>query len=210
MMKHDLKNYEAVIFDLGGVVLDIDYHKTVEAFRDLGLKDFDVMYSQASQTGLFDQLETGLISSQSFVNQLKPYLPKGTSPNQIVHAWNAMILDFPLENLLFLQELKENQSIYLLSNTNEIHVQCFHRKLHQKIAKAHLSSYFHKVYFSNEIGLRKPQEETFSFVCSENNLTPNRTLFIDDSIQHIDGAHKIGLQTIHYQSKSKLKDFFSY
>jgi glucose-1-phosphatase len=208
-MKTELKRYDAVIFDLGGVILNIDYHKTIEAFQKLGLKDFDKMYSQASQAGLFDLLETGKISAQSFINQLLPYLPLGTSPNHVVEAWNAMLLDFPKENLQFLEELKKQMPIYLLSNTNEIHISAFHRKLKNEFGKSHLEVYFEKAYFSNEIQMRKPTIEIFEFVCTENKLNISNTLFIDDSIQHIEGASKFGLQTFHYSFKEKLTKIFS-
>lgn len=207
-MKRSLAIYDAIIFDLGGVILNIDYHKTVKAFQKLGLKEFDSMYSQAAQSGLFDLFETGQISAQSFINQLLPYLPIGTSPNQVVEAWNAMLLDFPSENLQFLEVLKVQKPIYLLSNTNEIHISAFHRKLKNDFGKAHLDSYFNKVYFSNEIQMRKPNSEIFEFVCEDNQLNMNNTLFIDDSVQHIEGASKLGLQTIHYTFKENLAKIF--
>lgn len=203
-MKIDLRHYDAIIFDLGGVILTIDYDKTVEAFDKLGLKAFDKMYSQATQSGLFDLFETGQVSAQSFINQLLPYLPVGTSPNHVVEAWNAMLLDFPPENLQFLEDLNQHKPIYLLSNTNEIHVKAFHRKLKHVSGKTHLESYFHKVYFSNEVQLRKPNIEVFDFVCSQNKLNINKTLFIDDSEQHLIGARKLGLQTLHYNFKETL------
>jgi len=90
---------EAIIFDLGGVILNLNYQLTIEAFKSLGIEDFDKMYSQAKQNDLFDRFEIGQISSQYFINSLLPFLPNGTSPNKVVNAWNAMILDFPQERL---------------------------------------------------------------------------------------------------------------
>ena len=203
-----MENFDAIIFDLGGVILNIDYNKTCLAFEDLGLKNFSDLYSQASQSGLFDRFETGQISTQFFINELLPYLPKGTSANELVHAWNAMILDFPDENLALLQRLRKKKKIFLLSNTNEIHIQCFHRKLAQKTNFQHLNSYFDFVYFSNEINMRKPDESIFEFVCQQQKLHPEKTLFIDDSIQHVEGAKKMGLQTYHLTNSESIISLF--
>ncbi|MES2588287.1 MAG: HAD-IA family hydrolase [Bacteroidota bacterium] len=209
MHKKDyFSNFEAIIFDLGGVILNIDYSKTVKAFQDLGLENFESIYSQANQSGLFDKFEIGAISPQSFVNELLPYLPKGTSANQVVSAWNEIILDFPIENLELLKRLKNEKPTFLLSNTNEIHIQCFNRKLKEVSTENSLHNFFHQTYFSNEIALRKPNKEVFEFVCRENNLIPEKTLFIDDSIQHIEGAKAFGLNVYHLQKGEKITDLF--
>jgi FMN phosphatase YigB (HAD superfamily) len=203
-----LNHFDNIIFDLGGVILNIDYHKTAQAFQNLGLENFDEIYSQAQQSGLFDDFETGKISGQYFINQLLKFLPKNVSPNEVVAAWNAMILDFPLENLNLLRQLKISKNCVLLSNTNEIHVQCFNRKLKDICSEENLHPFFKKVYFSHEIGQRKPHISTFDFVCRENNFIPEQTVFIDDSFQHIEGANKMGLKTYFLQKGDKLVDLF--
>lgn len=202
------EDFDAIIFDLGGVILNIDYNKSAEAFQKLGLTNFDELYSQANQSHLFDKLETGMISAEYFINELLAYLPAGTSGNQVVSAWNAMILDLPEENLNLMKKLKEKKQIFLLSNTNEIHLQHFNRILRTHFSEDSLHPYFHQTYFSNEIKLRKPHPETFLFICEQNNLIPKRTLFIDDSIQHIEGAKAIGLKTHHLQKGEKITALF--
>ncbi len=206
--KDYFSSFDAIIFDLGGVILNINYNLTAKAFQDLGLKDFDAIYSQATQSGLFDKLETGVISAPYFVNELLPFLPKGTSANQIVAAWNAMIIDFPKENLELIQKLKTEKPTFLLSNTNEIHIQQFNRKLKNVSEESSLHNFFQEVYFSNEIKMRKPNAEIFEFVCQKNNLIPEKTLFIDDSIQHIEGAQRIGLNVYHLTNGEKITDLF--
>src|SRR5690606_30681282 len=128
---------------------NLDYSLTTQAFQDLGLTNFEEMYSQAAQTGLFDRFEKGLCSPSYFVNALLDYMPAGTTPNQVVAAWNAMILEFPMENIDLLRTLKEKYRIFLLSNTNEIHIQYFNRKLSQLVSEKDLTPFFEKVYFSS-------------------------------------------------------------
>ena len=87
--------FSTVLFDLGGVLIRLDYQRTITAFKQLGISNFDELYTQANQQQLFDLFETGMISPQRFINQLLDFLPNGASPNQVVNAWNAMILDVP-------------------------------------------------------------------------------------------------------------------
>jgi putative hydrolase of the HAD superfamily len=203
-----MENIDAIIFDLGGVLIDIDYTKTRQAFENLGISNFNELYSQANQQDLFDRFEIGQISGQHFINSLLNYFTEPISPNKVVHAWNAMLLDFKLDKLTLLEKLAAKYPLFLLSNTNELHVPIVRQRLSKLTAKP-LEAYFSKVYFSHDLGLRKPNSEIFEFVCSENNLNPSTTLFIDDSIQHIEGAKKCGLQTIHLTPDKDLLAYFS-
>lgn len=204
-MKNSL---DAVIFDFGGVIINIDYQATIDAFLDMGIPNFDALYSQAAQSDLFDAIETGRISAQHFVNGLLELLPKGISPNRVVHAWNAMILDIPPHRIQFLESLRENHPIYLLSNTNEIHIAKALREWSKSSDKS-IHEVFNHVYLSNEMNMRKPDSEIFLRVCEEQNLRPERTLFIDDSIQHIEGAASVGLQTYHLQPGEEIHEILS-
>jgi putative hydrolase of the HAD superfamily len=200
--------YSAVIFDLGGVLINLDYQKTIRAFQELGVSNFEEMYSQASQTNLFNDFETGKVSAQRFVNALLDYVPAGTSPNKIVQAWNAMILDVPLDRLKLLQQLHEKLPVFLLSNTNSLHVPVVRREW-AKSTEMPMEAYFKKIYFSHEINRRKPHQEVFDFVCNEQQLDKNSTLFIDDTLQHIEGARSAGIQTFHLTNPNDLFQLFS-
>lgn len=200
--------YEAIVFDLGGVLIDLDYQLTIDAFKKLGISDFDKMYSQAAQNNLFDDFETGQISAQRFINTLLPYLSQGTTPNKVVQAWNAMILSVPPEKIELLEKLRKDYPIYLLSNTNELHVPVVRREW-AKVTDKPMEDFFDHIYFSHEIHLRKPDDAIFEFVCAQQNLLPEKTLFIDDSIQHIKGAENVGLQTYFLENSENLYQFFS-
>jgi HAD superfamily hydrolase (TIGR01509 family) len=200
--------YRAIIFDLGGVLIDIDYQKTIDAFIQLGMVDFKSIYSQSAQQKLFNDFETGQISSQYFINQLLPFLKKGTSPNKVVEAWNAMILNVPIQKIELLEKLKSHYPLFLLSNTNDLHVPVV-RKEWAKVTDKPMESFFNTIYFSHELKQRKPHAEIFENVCEKEDLDPKTTLFIDDSIQHIEGASSVGLQTHHLKHSSDLYQLFS-
>ncbi|MDF3028397.1 MAG: HAD-superfamily hydrolase, subfamily variant 3 [Fluviicola sp.] len=199
---------EAIIFDLGGVLLNLDYDLTEKAFISLGMANFGESYSQLQQTHLFDRFERGEVSSFHFVNQLLDRLPPGTTANQVVHAWDAMILDFPLKRLQFLEELSKKYRIFLLSNTNDLHIDAVRRSLNKSVGHRNLEQYFEKTYFSSAIGMRKPDSSIFEFVCSENKLDPAKTVFIDDSPQHVEGARSIGIEAILLGKNQEISSLF--
>jgi len=185
-----------IIFDLGGVLLNIDYQKTINAFKDLGIENFDLMYSQASQFNLFDDLEVGKINETLFVNKLKRYLPENTEEEQIIKAWNAMLLDFPLERFEMLKKVSLNYKTYLLSNTNIIHLTEYKKYLDSYFGYENFEACFKKVWLSHEIKMRKPHPETFLKLLAQEQMFIEETLFIDDSIQHVEGAKEAGLNAI--------------
>jgi putative hydrolase of the HAD superfamily len=182
-----------IIFDLGGVIIDIDYNLAATAFKKLGIVDFDSFYSKAKQSSLFDEFEKGLISNAEFRTALRQYLPPAISDQQIDDAWNAMLIGIPSHRVDFLKEVAKHYRIFLLSNTNRIHIEAFTQYNDEKFGKGYFESIFEYCYFSSDIAMRKPDAEIFEFVLSENGLRKEETIFIDDSIQHIQGALNTGL-----------------
>jgi len=204
----NLGQFDTIIFDLGGVLIDIDYQATSSAFKLLGVTDFDFHYSQLQQNSLFDAFEKGEISSQFFINKLMDIVPKGVTPNEIVKAWNAMLGDFPAQKIQILNQVRQTHKLILLSNTNEIHMPIVYKNW-EKVSANPFSDAFDRVYLSFEIGKRKPDVETFQWVIEENKLTPEKTLFIEDSPQHIVGAKSAGLRTHFYQNEAEFYALFS-
>ncbi|MBC7866024.1 MAG: HAD family phosphatase [Gloeobacteraceae cyanobacterium ES-bin-316] len=187
-----LKN---IIFDLGGVLLNIDYYITEQAFRDMGFLDFEKMYSQYSADAVFEKLETGDISNESFYNTIIERANSQITREQIALAWNAMLLDFREETLDFLESLGPGYDLYLLSNTNAIHLAAFNEIFFKQTGKTSLNNYFKKAYYSHEVGLRKPNEDIFEFVLKDAGLLAEESLFIDDSYNNIHAAQMLGFTT---------------
>ncbi len=202
------KPLEAIVFDLGGVILNIDYTRTEAAFDRLGFNTFGKSYSQVAQSALFDRFEKGGIQADEFRYQLQELGQFKASEQDIDDAWNAMLLDLPGERLELLSELAAEYSLFLLSNTNIIHITELSNYLTRRFGMSDLSSIFKKEYLSFEIGMRKPDAEIFEWVVKENKLDPAKTLFIDDSIQHIEGAKECGLQTHLLQKNQTILDLF--
>lgn len=190
------KGIRHIIFDLGGVLLNIDYKLTEQAFIDAGITDFAERYSQLKQTELFDKFEIGAASKEEFIEALMKMSSQPLSREQIIKAWNAMLLDFPLRRLQLLQQLRIYHDLFLLSNTNEIHEEAFNAILMSSHRIPNIGVFFDKVYLSHRVGMRKPDKEIFERILDENQLRPECTLFIDDSPQHIAAAKQLGIQTI--------------
>jgi FMN phosphatase YigB (HAD superfamily) len=193
-----LTSIDAIIFDLGGVVLNLDYNKTIDQFKILGKENFEKLYTQSQQDKIFDQFETGKITAQEFRNYMKSFLSEQITDEQIDFAWNAMLLDLPSARIDLLLRLKKEYKIFLFSNTNEIHLDAFQKIIQHQYGDANLlEKVFHQTYYSHLVGARKPNPEAFNKVIGDHNLISQRTLFIDDSIQHIEGASAMGITVRH-------------
>jgi glucose-1-phosphatase len=203
-----MQNIKNIIFDLGNVILNIDYDAPVQAFKKLGIQNFETFFSKAAQTSLADDIETGKISDDDFIEILQKQCKPGTSTLQVIDAWNAIILNFPLKRLQLLQQLQLHYNMYLLSNTNSIHEECYNKLLFTSVGYNTMAVFFDKIYLSHRVGLRKPDTKAWQLILDENNLKPEETLFLDDSPQHIAAAKTLGIQCIHITPDNNMEDVF--
>ena len=176
----------------------------MNAFERIGLNNPEEMFSKKSQSNFFDDFETGKITAQEFRDEVKKLISKPVLDEQIDEAWNAMLLDFPLHRFEFLNAIKAKRRIFLLSNTNEIHMTWFKEYVNKLFGENVFFNLFEVAYLSNEMGMRKPNTEIFHSVVNQNKLAPNETLFIDDSPQHVEGAKKAGLQAYWLQNEEDI------
>jgi len=189
-----------IIFDLGGVILNIDFKQTALAFADLGIGNFNEYYTLQSVSPLFEKLEMGLISPEAFYDEFRELVKLPLNNDQIRLAWNALLLDFPPERIHWLKEIKTRYNIYLLSNTNEIHHNAFTKTFKDQIGDGNFDELFINAYYSYKLGLRKPSKEIYEAVLKKENLKAAETVFIDDSMANIEAAKTTGLQTIYLPS----------
>ena len=194
-----------IIFDLGGVLLDIDYQKAIDAFKNLGIENFEAMFSQFKADELFEKLETGHVNETDFYSAINTRTENQITNEQIDNAWNALILNFRIKSLEVLEKLSAGYKLYLLSNTNSIHLKYFKKKFTKETGKPLLDDYFVKAWYSNEVGLRKPGREIFEFVLHDENLQAAETLFIDDTLVNIETAQKLGFKTHHLSPTEKIE-----
>ena len=179
---------EAIIFDLGDVFLNLNHQASIDAFKKLGLNDWND--DLKAKTISF---EIGKIDELQFMESLQKHIPNAEL-TEIREAWNAIIGDFPLERLEFLEKLQNKYDIFLLSNTNPTHIDRFEHHVGLTFARE-FYAHFNKIYFSYETKVRKPDEAVFNLILKQNNLKPNKTLFVDDTLEHIEVAKGLGINT---------------
>ena len=201
-----MKNIKAIIFDLGGVILNISYQNTIDSFKKLGITNTDDFYSKKTQSHIFNLIETGKITAEQFLNNLQELTDNATIP-EVKDAWNSMLLDFPENRLELLNTLKNEYKLILLSNTNSIHINAISNNLGKTQWKS-FCNLFDKMYLSHEIGVRKPNIEAFQFILKQQKLNPNEVLFIDDSPQHIESAKKLGIICCHLKEGEDITTLF--
>ena len=176
--------------------MNIDFDLTAKSFAALGIAHFNEMYSQKNADQLFRHFEEGKMNEKEFYDAFRKSGNLTLTDDQIKNAWNALLIDYRIPALDTLKKLKHSYKLFLLSNTNFIHQVAFTGIFKDQVKEGFLEDYFDKIYYSHDIGIRKPAKEAFEYVIKENNLSPDETLFIDDSIQNLKPAEELGLQTI--------------
>jgi putative hydrolase of the HAD superfamily len=203
------RSIKNLIFDLGGVILDLSVDATLHSFADLsGIEKRTVKQLFVTSPG-FELYEKGEISDDDFRNFVKD-LYKINASNEVLDAcWNAMLLGIPIKKLQLLETLKTKYNVYLLSNTNNIHLDYVNNTLLPRINCTSLDDFFHQSYYSHLMKKRKPDAEIFEQVLEEGNFLPAETLFLDDNQSNIEGAGKLGIKTIHVTDPDMIFDYFS-
>ncbi len=197
-----------IIFDFGGVVIDIDEQLTINEFAKLGVEDI----SKANSPEFIEivkKFEKGIITPEIFRNKLRDYLDLSATDQEIDDAWNALLFDIPQERLEVIEKVKKNYNIFLLSNSNEIHYDLYLRDLQLRFGYNEFAELFHQAYFSFDLHLSKPNSEIYEFVMYQEGLNPEETLFIDDKPENIEAAKKLGFQTYQLIKPERIRDIFT-
>ncbi len=194
-----------LIFDLGGVVLEIDVQKTLNSFRDMGMRNSDQQFGIGMAAGFFRDHEAGRIGDEEFIEKIRGELTGGYSHQQIIAAWNALILHFPPERIELLKQLGKRYRLFLFSNTNAVHYARFH-EIFTAEHPGKLEDLFEKAYFSHSAGIRKPDLGAYELVINENGLNPAESLFIDDALINVEGAMKAGLKGLYLPAGMSIMD----
>ena len=175
-----------IIFDLGDIFIDIDEKQAQKELKKLGLNKFT---DEMLEVNLL--FEKGLISTKDFLKFYRKQF-SAKSEEDLIKIWNSILIDFPIHRLLFIEKIQNKVKLFLLSNTNELHINHFKEQVGYDFYSRFYNC-FEKVYYSNEIKLRKPDPEVFQFILNENDLNSNETLFVDDKVENTDSAKILGI-----------------
>lgn len=196
-----------VIFDLGVVLLEVNYKNTIEAFSSLGLERPEEAFSKQKQDEFFRRYERGQMSESEFLNGLSARIG-GAEKKKLKDAWCAMLGELPQEKYDFIRELKlkSRYRLFILSNTNYTHQVWFEKKIHEQYNWKDFSDCFEFIGYSHQINQRKPDKAAFKYLLEKFDLHPEETLFIDDTLEHVESARKLGILAIHYRDGDNLSE----
>lgn len=208
MEKPDLTKIKNIIFDFGNVLLNIDPRLTQEAFSNIGIKPGVDFWGSRSSAELLLNLEKGLISPENFRKGALEKLIEGTTNEEVDKAWNALLLDLPSRRVELVKNLAQKYRVFLLSNSNQIHYDYYIHEFESKFGFS-FSILFEKTWFSHNLGMVKPDPEIFKFVLRDAGLQPQETLFIDDTLMHVEAARKLQINAWHLEAGTEVCDLFS-
>ena len=202
---NEIKN---IIFDFGGVIINIDPDAVRKRMAEKGIPNVDELHRQMFEAKLYHKLETGAISPDEFRSAIKNIVNLPLTDKEIDDAWNAMILDIPRERIKFMTRLKSKYRLYLLSNTNSIHYDYYDRYFQDNYDYPSLNTFFTKAWYSYLMGIRKPDPEIFRMALEDGQLNPAETVFIDDLLENVESAASLGIIPSHLSPGKEIMDLF--
>jgi FMN phosphatase YigB (HAD superfamily) len=201
-MKH-FRNISTLIFDFGGVLIDLDMNQSILNFKKLGVENVEKYLSNFGQLGFFMQLEKGKISAEEFRREIRKMTPKAITDSEIDDAWNAFLVRIPSEKLDIVYELRKKYRVIMLSNTNAIHFP-YAEQTFFSYKNRSIDEYFDKCYRSYDMKMAKPDAEIFEAILSREQVAANQCLLLDDGPKNIEQAQKLGFQTYFVDPKEDL------
>ena len=185
-----------LVFDLGGVLLDIDFKRTFDGFNDLGMHKASELNDHPDVLGLFMALERGERSPENFRKRFRVLTGFGGCDNDLDTAFNALLVGFVPERVARVQELSKNFNTYILSNTNAIHCEHYNKMLFDTMVIKNLDHLVKKAYYSHDLGSRKPEKEIYLRMLEDSGIRAGESLFIDDRQENLDAARKVGFEVM--------------
>ena len=204
-MSAKIKN---IIFDLGGVILDIDENIVYKELEKMGINVSELSHSKEFMD-IFSKFDIGVYTAPTFRKKIKALLGQEKMTDQKFDAiWNAMLLDIPRERIEAIEKVKKHYKIFLMSNSNVIHYDLYVRDLQLRFGYNEFDELFNKSYFSFAEHLEKPDPRFFELILDHEGLIPEETLFIDDTETNIKVAKKLGIRTYHISRDELVRNLF--
>lgn len=191
MKLKSFKGIDTFLFDLGGVIIDIDVQVAISRFSELGFVGIEEQITQSHHKGLFKAFERGDIDERGFIDSINKQVDQPLSDEAIIEAWNSILRTFPVERVHILEQLHQTYPTYILSNTNGIHLRKFSK---MATGYQHIEELFSDAFYSFQLGCSKPERCAFEKVIELSGLNPQSTLFLDDSEKNLEVAAELGFK----------------
>lgn len=206
----ELKNIKALIFDLGGVLIDLDIAATSRKFAFMANKPVAEVENLAGGQTFFADYEMGKIDDAAFRTQIREMLKIFNSDEEIDAAWNKMIKSIKRERLALVGKINRQYPCFVMSNINDIHLRYVMPMADDASPSGSFQGLFKQMYFSQKLGVAKPDPAAWQPILEEHQLDPATTLFIDDKLENIEGAAKLGIQGYHNQEVDDWMSLFQH
>lgn len=204
-MSHIPDHITTLIFDLGGVIVDLEPERTLTTFATLANRSVNEITAMYTMHPCFYAFETGRVGEEEFRSEVREIFKINANDTEIDRCWNAMLLGIPSEKLTMLTRLKKQFTTLILSNTNSIHLSY----INEVILKGQsLGAYVHHAHYSHRLGMRKPEREIFEYVLNAHSLIPDQTFFMDDNADNINAAKALGLSAMLIEHPERVTDLY--
>ena len=201
------KNIKNIVFDLGGVLVDLDFKAAINGLQKAGFANVKEQLQTLHQGGIFQKFELGEMSADEFRTAIRENSTVELTDEEVDNLWTAMLLEIPREKLELILDLRGKYMVYLLSNTNSIHWDYVCKNAFN-YRGFRVKDYFEETFLSYEMHLAKPNKAIFEKVLQDANLLPEETLFIDDSEANCKAAEEVGIHAHHYHIGDDLSKVF--
>jgi putative hydrolase of the HAD superfamily len=206
-----MKNWpdvDFVIFDLGNVLIDIDYSRAMNLMKEALPTVLHHRVDTCYAAEFHKAYERGEIDSSSFRNAFRDYFEQSWSDAEVDYLWNSLLGELPAYRLDLVRRLKSTYQVGILSNTNEIHVDAVHALLQAEHGMPNFYPLFDRVFYSQEMGLAKPSAAIYQQLLLDLDTLPSRVLFFDDLLANVEGAAAVGIQAVQVTGPNTIFDFF--
>ena len=205
----DFSNIKNIIFDLGDVIINISPQRCIQAFVDISPElDIDFVRNQFNEKQIFEKYESGFINNEDFIKLVKEAIQVyDISDEDIIIAWQQILLDIPKKRIELLQKLRKKYRLFILSNTSFYHVEEVNAILNRTCGVRNLNTLVDKVYYSFEMGVRKPEEMIYKKVIKDAEIVPSETVFLDDNLENIQAASNLEIHVIHVKKPTDMTDY---
>ena len=201
------KNIKNIVFDLGGVLIDLDFKSAINGLQKAGFANVKEQLQAFDREGIFQKFEVGEISADEFRAAIRENAIVTLTDTEINNLWNLMLLEIPREKLELILDLRSKYMVYLLSNTNSIHWDYVCKNAFN-YRGFRMDDYFEETFLSYEMHLAKPDKAIFETMLNDANLLPEETLFIDDLEANCKAAEEVGIHAHHYHIGDDLSKIF--
>jgi putative hydrolase of the HAD superfamily len=208
-MSNQLQGIDVIIFDFGNVLIDLDYPRVIRKFSEVAKKNLEEIEELVVTAPVLQKFEMGMIGPDEFRASINKILGTQMGERQFENIWNSMLKSITKERMDKVLKIGERFDTYILSNTNMIHEIAYEEMIMQATGRPSLRDFVKEVYYSHEIGMRKPNLNCYQFVIDDIGIYPSRMLFLDDRLDNVEAAQKAGMKAIQiFDPDKQLNELF--